>query len=156
MNRLIKKISILIAFTLLLSIGLTSKTQTADAAVVMDYCDFFSGNHYDKDNNIVVEEGNKKYGACHISYYHMDSPGKGKVSVDGEMKSQFARHLVEQEMADLAGKIYKQDNITSVGNGKYRADGYDIYLDQYITVIFVKKKVDGQTRNAVITMYPYK
>jgi len=145
MNKLIKKISILIAFTLLLSIGLTSKTQTADAAVVMD-----------KDKNIVVEEGNKKYGACHISYYHMDSPGKGKVSVDGEMKSQFARHLVEQEMADLAGKIYKQDNITSVGNGKYRADGYDIYLDQYITVIFAKKKVDGQTRNAVITMYPYK
>ncbi|PIJ97360.1 hypothetical protein [Lysinibacillus sphaericus] len=73
-----------------------------------------------------------------------------------QMKSQFARYLVEQEMADLAGKIYKQDNITSVGNGKYRADGYDIYLDQYITIIFAKKKVDGQTRNAVITMYPYK
>ncbi|WP_320940045.1 hypothetical protein [Lysinibacillus capsici] len=154
MNRLIKKISILIAFTLLLSIGLTTKAQTADAAVVMHYCDFFSGNHYDKDNNIVVEEGNLKYGACHISYYHMDSPGKGKVEVDGDLKSQFARHLVEQEMADLAGKIYKQDNITFVGNGKYRADGYDIYLNQYITVIFVKKKVDGQTRNSVITMYP--
>lgn len=151
-----KLVSFLIALTLALSCSLGLSAQPAEAAV-SSYCD--TGNNFGHSNgfgNVKVENGYKQYGACHIQYYHLAVPGKKSAVVDGQKKSQFSRDLTRAEMADIAANVIAGGKSTKLSNGNYKAEYFDISLNQYVRVIYYTKVEDRKTYKYVVTMYPYK
>lgn len=156
-----KKLSkFLLALLLLFSFSLAPSPNEAQAATY-NYCSD-PGRGVHSATNTWVEYGDKKYGACHIAYYHMfavgtlSGRGTKSILISGQRKSQFSKQLTAVGMANVAGGIISQGNVTPTPNGNYRAEGFDISLNQYVRVIFYYKKFNNTTTKRVVTMYPYK
>ena len=148
-------LSIFLALTLVFSFAVVLSPQSTYAAT--DYCKsnnlFGSSTGY---GNVKVYNGDLKSGACHIDYYHQAAVGKESVKVDGVSKSQFSSYNDRANMATVAGQVIANATPVKLSNGNYRAEFFNIMMNQYVRVLYYKKVENNTTYKIVITMYPIK
>lgn len=148
-----KIVKLVLMAMLVFSVGFTTLPEKAGAT---DYCASFSSTkEFYELSRVMVEHGDTLMGACHIQKYHMYKVGAGSAIVEGQSKSQFSRSFTHKEMAQIAGGVVAMGkNVAVTGTNKYKAEYFDISLNQNVRVIYVKKMFNSREYKSVITMYP--
>ncbi|MED4793523.1 hypothetical protein P9683_00815 [Priestia megaterium] len=98
---------------------------------------------------LVLQEGNDKYGYCHI-VAHMQKPG-----VDNyQGKSQFSKYLNEKQAMFVAEEVINEgDDGTNNKSGNYVKEKYISSLNQEVRVVYTDYR--GKDYDySVTTMYP--
>ena len=98
---------------------------------------------------LVLQEGNDKYGYCHI-VAHMQKPG-----VDNyQGKSQFSKYLNEKQAMSIAEKVINEgEDGTNNKSGNYVKEKYISSLNQEVRVVYTDYR--GKDYDySVTTMYP--
>ncbi|MED3879684.1 hypothetical protein [Priestia megaterium] len=98
---------------------------------------------------LVLQEGNDKYGYCHI-LAHMQKPG-----VDNyQGKSQFSKYLNEKQAMSIAEKVINEgEDGTNNKSGNYVKEKYISSLNQEVRVVYTDYR--GKDYDySVTTMYP--
>ncbi|MEJ9303112.1 hypothetical protein ABEW33_03925 [Priestia megaterium] len=98
---------------------------------------------------LVLQEGNDKYGYCHI-IAHMQKPG-----VDNyQGKSQFSKYLNEKQAMSVAEEVINEgEDGTNNKSGNYVKEKYISSLNQEVRVVYTDYR--GKDYDySVTTMYP--
>ncbi|MED3932572.1 hypothetical protein ABEY43_17415 [Priestia megaterium] len=98
---------------------------------------------------LVLQEGNDKYGYCHI-VAHMQKPG-----VDNyQGKSQFSKYLNEKQAMSIAEEVINEgEDGTNNKSGNYVKEKYISSLNQEVRVVYTDYR--GKDYDySVTTMYP--
>ncbi|RDZ13403.1 hypothetical protein C3744_15955 [Priestia megaterium] len=98
---------------------------------------------------LVLQEGNDKYGYCHI-VAHMQKPG-----VDNyHGKSQFSKYLNEKQAMSIAEEVINEgEDGTNNKSGNYVKEKYISSLNQEVRVVYTDYR--GKDYDySVTTMYP--
>jgi hypothetical protein len=98
---------------------------------------------------LVLQEGNDKYGYCHI-VAHMQKPG-----VDNyQGKSQFSKYLNEKQAMSIAEEVINEgEDGTNNKSGNYVKEKYISSLKQEVRVVYTDYR--GKDYDySVTTMYP--
>ncbi|MEE3895650.1 hypothetical protein [Priestia megaterium] len=98
---------------------------------------------------LVLQEGNDKYGYCHI-IAHMQKPG-----VDNyKGKSQFSKYLNEKQAMSVAEEVINEgEDGTNNKSGNYVKEKYISSLNQEVRVVYTDYR--GKDYDySVTTMYP--
>jgi len=98
---------------------------------------------------LVLQEGNDKYGYCHI-ITHMQKPG-----IDNyQGKSQFSKYLNEKQAMSVAEEVINEgEDGTNNKSGNYVKEKYISSLNQEVRVVYTDYR--GKDYDySVTTMYP--
>ncbi|WP_195782516.1 hypothetical protein [Priestia megaterium] len=98
---------------------------------------------------LVLQEGNDKYGYCHI-VAHMQKPGADNY----HGKSQFSKYLNEKQAMSIAEEVINEgEDGTNNKSGNYVKEKYIISLNQDVRVVYTDYR--GKDYDySVTTMYP--
>ncbi len=98
---------------------------------------------------LVLQEGNDKYGYCHI-LAHMQKPGADNY----HGKSQFSKYLNEKQAMSIAEEVINEgEEGTNNKSGNYVKEKYVSSLNQYVRVVYTDYR--GKDYDySVTTMYP--
>jgi hypothetical protein len=98
---------------------------------------------------LVLQEGNDKYGYCHI-VAHMQKPGADNY----HGKSQFSKYLNEKQAMSIAEKVINEgEDGTNNKSGNYVKEKYISSLNQEVRVVYTDYR--GKDYDySVTTMYP--
>ncbi|AUO10277.1 LPS export ABC transporter periplasmic protein LptC [Priestia megaterium] len=98
---------------------------------------------------LVLQEGNDKYGYCHI-VAHMQQPGADNY----HGKSQFSKYLNEKQAMSVAEEVINEgDDGTNNKSGNYVKEKYISSLNQEVRVVYTDYR--GKDYDySVTTMYP--
>jgi hypothetical protein len=98
---------------------------------------------------LVLQEGNDKYGYCHI-LAHMQKPGADNY----HGKSQFSKYLNEKQAMSVAEEVINEgEDGTNNKSGNYVKEKYISSLNQYVRVVYTDYR--GKDYDySVTTMYP--
>jgi hypothetical protein len=81
---------------------------------------------------LVLQEGNDKYGYCHI-LAHMQKPGADNY----HGKSQFSKYLNEKQAMSIAEEVINEgEDGTNNKSGNYVKEKYVSSLNQYVRVVY--------------------
>ncbi|MEW4278272.1 hypothetical protein [Priestia megaterium] len=124
--------------------GSTSDTTSSNECSAETQSDrLFTGKE------LVLQEGNDKYGYCHI-VAHMQKPGADNY----HGKSQFSKYLNEKQAMSIAEKVINEgENGTNNKSGNYVKEKYISSLNQEVRVVYTDYR--GKDYDySVTTMYP--
>ncbi|WP_308122681.1 hypothetical protein [Priestia aryabhattai] len=98
---------------------------------------------------LVLQEGNDKYGYCHI-VAHMQKPGADNY----HGKSQFSKYLNEKQAMSIAEEVINEgEDGTNNKSGNYVKEKYISSLNQEVRVVYTDYR--GKDYDySVTTMYP--
>lgn len=98
---------------------------------------------------LVLQEGNDKYGYCHI-VAHMQKPGADNY----HGKSQFSKYLSEKQAMSIAEEVINEgEDGTNNKSGNYVKEKYISSLNQEVRVVYTDYR--GKDYDySVTTMYP--
>lgn len=98
---------------------------------------------------LVLQEGNDKYGYCHI-VAHMQKPGADNY----HGKSQFSKYLSEKQAMSVAEEVINEgEDGTNNKSGNYVKEKYISTLNQEVRVVYTDYR--GKDYDySVTTMYP--
>ncbi|NGY86831.1 hypothetical protein F6Y05_20485 [Bacillus megaterium] len=124
--------------------GSTSDTTSSNECSAETQSDrLFTGKE------LVLQEGNDKYGYCHI-VAHMQKPGADNY----HGKSQFSKYLNEKQAMSIAEKVINEgEDGTNNKSGNYVKEKYISSLNQEVRVVYTDYR--GKDYDySVTTMYP--
>ncbi|MDR7242573.1 hypothetical protein [Priestia megaterium] len=100
---------------------------------------------------LVLQEGNDKYGYCHI-VAHMQKPGADNY----HGKSQFSKYLNEKQAMSIAEEVINEgEDGTNNKSGNYVKEKYISSLNQDVRVVYTDYRgKDYDYDYSVTTMYP--
>ncbi|MEW4273913.1 hypothetical protein Q0O18_11790 [Priestia megaterium] len=124
--------------------GSTSDTTSSNECSAETQSDrLFTGKE------LVLQEGNDKYGYCHI-VAHMQKPGADNY----HGKSQFSKYLNEKQAMSIAEEVINEgEDGTNNKSGNYVKEKYISSLNQEVRVVYTDYR--GKDYDySVTTMYP--
>ncbi|WP_176343733.1 hypothetical protein [Priestia aryabhattai] len=124
--------------------GSTSETTSSNECSAETQSDrLFTGKE------LVLQEGNDKYGYCHI-VAHMQKPGADNY----HGKSQFSKYLNEKQAMSIAEEVINEgEDGTNNKSGNYVKEKYISSLNQEVRVVYTDYR--GKDYDySVTTMYP--
>ncbi|MFU7588833.1 hypothetical protein ACMX9J_07895 [Priestia sp. RMT2NF4] len=124
--------------------GSTSDTTSSNECSAETQSDrLFTGKE------LVLQEGNDKYGYCHI-VAHMQKPGADNY----HGKSQFSKYLNEKQAMSIAEEVINEgEDGTNNKSGNYVKEKYISSLNQEVRVVYTDYRGKGYDYS-VTTMYP--